>query len=213
MTVLCIVPARGGSKRLPGKNLTDLGGKPLLTWTLEVARQSGIFNHVVVTSDDDDILQVADDFWGSKIGWKRQADLARDDTPMLPVVYNIHQHFHCPVVVTLQPTSPFRTADDIRASYELLMEKQADAVFSVTSAPEDLVFVVGHAQRLRQVPDVVVPNGALFLITGQALDEGRSWFNADVTYGYPMPKDRSLDIDTPLDMEIARMIAGTRRAA
>jgi CMP-N-acetylneuraminic acid synthetase len=84
-------------------------------------------------------------------------------------------------------------------------------VFSVTAAPEDLVFEIGHAQRLRPLVNVVVPNGALFIITGAALERGLSWFDG-MAYGYTMPKDRSLDIDTELDLEVARMIASKQQA-
>lgn len=205
MKVLGVVPARGGSKRAPGKNIADLGGRPLLCWTLETARQSNLFDCVVVTSDDDDILNTAKAYWPWVTLHKRSPLLARDDTPMLPVVQDVYHNYPAEVVVTLQPTSPFRTSEDLLNAYEMLRDSGGDSVFSVTEAPDDLVFQVQHANRLRQLPNIVVPNGALFLITGEALDQGLDWFDG-VAYGYRMPKDRSIDIDTALDLEIARMI-------
>jgi CMP-N,N'-diacetyllegionaminic acid synthase len=204
MKVLGIVPARGGSKRFPRKNITDLGGKPLIAWTLETAIQSKVFDRLVVSSEDEEIGRIvnsiADDIW-----WKRDLKLARDDTPTMPVIMEVFDRYPAEIVVTLQPTSPFRTAEDIIKSVEMLERTRGDSVFSVTDAPADLAFEVGHAQRLRNIPNIVVPNGALFLITGDVLRKGESWFSG-IAYGYSMPKDRSLDIDTEMDLEIARMI-------
>jgi CMP-N,N'-diacetyllegionaminic acid synthase len=210
--IIGIVPARAGSKRTPGKNLADVCGKPLIAWTLETARKANIFDQVIVTSDSDDILEVAAEYCPEVILHKRPGYLAEDETSMLKVIRDVwvtyrppaHHAWDC-TLVTLQPTSPLRRVSDITNSYEMLQDSAGDSVFSVTEAPDDLVFQIQHANRLRQLPDIVVPNGALFLITGEALDDGLDWFNG-VAYGYRMPKDRSLDIDTPLDLEIARMV-------
>jgi CMP-N,N'-diacetyllegionaminic acid synthase len=204
MKVLGIIPARGGSRRCPRKNTADLGGKPLIAWTLETAIQSKAFDRLVVSSEDEEIghlvNKIAEDTW-----WKRNPKFARDDTPTMPVIMEVFDSIEADIVVTLQPTSPFRTVEDIVKSIEMLELTRGDSVFSVTDAPPDLAFEVGHAQRLRNIPNIVVPNGALFLITGDALKRGESWFSG-IAYGYPMPKDRSLDIDTEQDLEIARMI-------
>lgn len=206
MKTLCVVPARGGSKRCPRKNIALLGDMPLINWTLRTVKEChDLFDRVVVSTEDEEIGTIANEYYGSDIFWRRPSRLAMDETPMLPVVLDVFHSFDADVVVTLQPTSPFRTAADVRAAHELLLKTKADAVFSTTEAPVDLVFEVGHAHRLRSVKNIVVPNGALFLITGDALRRGESWFSG-LTYGYPMSKDSSLDIDTQLDLDIARMI-------
>jgi CMP-N,N'-diacetyllegionaminic acid synthase len=203
--VLGIVPARGGSKRLPRKNLAEVRGKPLIHLALQQATDSGIFDRLVVSTDDPDIARCANSF-SPGIAHKRPDSLARDDTPMLPVVTDALDHFPAEIAVLLQPTSPLRTSQDIRAAYNLLAETKGDSVFSVTAAEEDLVFEVGWAKRVRSVPSVVVPNGAIYIITRDALERGENWYTG-LAYGYIMPKDRSLDIDTALDLEIARMVA------
>jgi len=210
MSVLGVIPARRGSKRLPGKNTLDLGGKPLIVWSIRTAKECSLFDTIVVTSDDPEVLKLAEA--EGVHAHHRLEYLARDDTPMLPVVGDAFDHY--PVddaVILLQPTSPFRQPRDIEGAYRLLKHTKADSVFSTSRPPDDLVFQVGHAQRLRQLPDIVVPNGALFLITAEALQAGRSWFDGEA-YGYLMPKDRSIDIDTPLDFEIAKMIVAKEAA-
>jgi CMP-N,N'-diacetyllegionaminic acid synthase len=207
MKVLGLVPARGGSKRLHRKNVADLGGKPLIAWTLEAAKKAGtdtgIFDEIVVSTEDEEIGNIALRYG---VTWHlRDKSLAQDNTPSLPVVLDAVERYPADVIVLLQPTSPFRTADDIINSIEMLFQTKADSVISVTEAPSDLAFEVGHAKRLRQVPNIVVPNGALFLITNQALQQGLTWFNGHV-YGYPMPKDRSLDIDTNIDLQLANFM-------
>jgi CMP-N,N'-diacetyllegionaminic acid synthase len=204
MKVLGIVPARGGSKRLPRKNLAEIKGRPLIHLALQQAKDSGIFDKLVVSTDDPDIARCANSF-SPGTAHTRPDSLARDDTPMLPVVRDAFDNFPAEVVVLLQPTSPLRTSQDIQAAYNLLKETKGDSVFSVTVAEEDLAFDLGFAKRVRSIPSVVVPNGAIYLITGDALERGENWYTG-LAYGYIMPKDRSLDIDTELDLEIARMV-------
>ncbi len=202
MKIVGIVPARGGSKRLPRKNVADLGGRPLLDWTLQAARESGIFSKVWVSSEDYEIGSIAHilqpDCW-----WRRSPKLALDNTPSIEVVKEINDAMPADVYVLLQPTSPFRNAQDIQDAMKHLWT--GDSVISVTEAPSDLAFEVGFAQRLRNVPNIVVPNGAIYILTKDALDRGESWYSG-VTYGYSMPKERSLDIDNGQDLEIARML-------
>lgn len=204
MSVLCVIPARKGSKRIPNKNIVNLGGKPLIMWSIETAKACPLFNQVVVTSDDPSILRLADA--NEVVAHHRQDYLARDDTGMLPVVNDVVAHFPADLVCLLQPTSPFRTPEDIEGSLALLKKTNADSVFSTTKAPDELVFQVGWAQRLHTLPNIVFPNGSIFWITNEALEKGLSWFDGEC-YGYPMPKERSIDIDTPLDLELAKLIA------
>jgi CMP-N-acetylneuraminic acid synthetase len=177
----------------------------LVVWSILTAKACEFIDTIVVTSDDLEVMRLAMEE-GVEAHYRPEY-LAHDDTPMLPVITDVFAHY--PVtdcVVLLQPTSPFREVHDIESAYRLLKDTNADSVFSTSAAPDDLVFQVGHAKRLRQLPDIVVPNGSLFLITVGALQAGLSWFDGEA-YGYSMPKDRSIDIDTPLDFEIAKMIA------
>lgn len=206
--VLGVIPARGGSKRLPRKNLLEVDGTPLVCRAIHQAMASGVIDKIVVSTDDGQIASVVNDFCFGCVHM-REPRLARDDTPMLPVVVDAFNHYPAKHIILLQPTSPFRTPEDIVKAYELLKVTNGDSVFSVTEAPDDLVFELGWAGRLRKVPDIVLPNGALFLITGQALERGESWFSG-IAYAYKMPKDRSLDIDTEQDLIAARAIANAK---
>lgn len=198
MKILGIIPARGGSKRLPKKNLADLGGKPLVRHILDTAIESKVFDYLWVSSEDEEIGAVAAEYW-----WKRPSELAKDNSSTLECVLDVLSGHKVDIVVTMQCTSPFTTVDDIKNSLALLIRNNADSVISTTEAPSDLAFQVRWANRLESVPDIVVPNGALYIATNDILQSGGSWYSGRL-YGYPMPKHRSLDIDDKTDLEMAR---------
>ena len=211
MKVLGLIPARGGSVRCPRKNLAMVGRLSLLGWAIAQARESGVIDEIAVTTDDTQIAAEARNEGAPAL--IRPARLAQDDTPMAPVIQHALQNIACDVLVLLQPTSPLRTADDIRGALRLFERCGADAVISVTAAKEDLVFNIGHAGRLRPRGETTVEaNGAIYIGKAEALLRGESFYDG-LLYGYPMPKDRSVDIDTPQDLEIARMIISGRIAA
>lgn len=203
MKILGIIPARGGSKRVPRKNLADLGGKPLVQWTLDAAINSEIFDEgwLWVSSEDEEIGEIAGPYW-----WRRDPFIARDDTPTLPVILDIFNHSPADVVVVLQPTSPFRRASDIIRAFDVFQLCNANSVISITEGPRDLAFEVGHANRLRSLPKVVVPNGAIYILRAKVLEDNLSWYDGPSVYGYHMPKERSLDIDNGVDLELARFM-------
>src|SRR5882672_8165556 len=192
MKVLGLIPARIGSERLPRKNLLVLGGKPLLQWTIDVAKESMIFTDIVVSTDAHEISSLAKASDVTPL--IRQASLADSNAPMLPVVRHAANNFKADIIVLLQPTSPFRSVADIRGSLELMKSSGGDAVISVGVPEPDYCFERRHAQRLREAKNIVVANGALYLITREHLMVG-DWYNG-VTYAYEMPPERSLDIDT-----------------
>ncbi len=211
MKTIAVIPARAGSKRLPNKNISDLGGKPLLCWTLEAALDSNVFDDVYVSTDSYIIGEIANEWARMPVVLDRSPSLAEDDTPMLSVVLDVANHVPCDLIFLLQPTSPFRTAQDIINVYDQMMASQGDAVVSVTDATSDMVFQVGHANRMRPRHDIVVPNGAIYAISTEALLRGEDWYSG-VSYVYRMPKDRSLDIDTEVDLELARMMLARKAA-
>lgn len=213
MKVLGLIPARSGSKRLPGKNGELLGGVPLVGHAIFHASMSKVCDVVAVTTDSDKLAMYAEA--NGAVAIPRPEELSRGDQPMmLSVVRHALDDLRpkeFDAVCLLQPTSPFRTPADIRACLDLLLETGGDAVVSVTAAEEALAFQVRHARRLEEVPNVVVPNGAVFLARTRHLENGGNWFNGQV-YGYAMPKDRSLDIDTAQDLQIARHLMERGRA-
>jgi CMP-N,N'-diacetyllegionaminic acid synthase len=226
MTVLALIPARGGSKSVPGKNLRPLGGKPLIAWTIEAARACPGLDRVVVTTDSPEIAAVARDY-GAETPFLRPAEFARDDSsgddPIFHALqwFEEHEGYQPEFVLALQPTSPFRTADDIAAALQLARERNADGITSVTPARQhphwmkriledgrlvDYVERDRACQARQELPSVFALNGAIFLIRRTVLLNDRTWY-PERTYAYVMPPERSLDIDTPWDFRLAELLA------
>lgn len=215
MDVLGLIPARGGSKGIPRKNLAIVAGRPLLAWTVDAARAATELTNVVVSTDDDEIACAA----GTEV-LRRPAELAADETPMLEVVRHAVDELEPDVVVLLQPTSPLRRPEHVDASVRLLLESGADAVVSVVEVPHryrpdalmDVVdgrVVPRGAVRTRQEKDIVYArNGpAVLAIRSRSLGD-------DLYYGdcrpYVMNERDSLDVDTPFDLELAELILRAR---
>ncbi len=208
MNILGLVPARANSKRCPGKNSELLGEHTLTGWAVKAARESGICTEILCSTNDPSVIQICHDINCSVI--ERPEDLAQPDTPMIKVVRQVYKLMEPDIVILLQPTSPFRTGEDVREAYKIL--GNGDSVVSVTEPPDDLVFEMGFAYRLRPAPCMVVPNGAIYIITKDHLKRNGDWYNG-LSYAYQMSKHASLDIDTPLDLEVARAIMASKAAA
>ena len=221
---LAIVPARGGSKGLPRKNLLPLAGKPLICWTIEQARAAASLDRVIVSTDDAEIAAVAREA-GAAVPFMRPAELAGDDTPDLPVLAHAlawlseHEGLDPDVVVWLRPTSPLRTASDIDATVELLETRSARCVRSVcltehhpawmyTMSGEELeLFEVpcGPYLRRQDLPAVYRPNGAVDVIRRDAVP-GEGALFVTPALGYVMPHERSVDIDDAVDFDLAGLL-------
>lgn len=218
--VLALIPARGGSKGLPGKNIRYLGGKPLVAWSIEAALAAKHVSRIVVSSDDAQILSVARAY-GAQIPLIRPATLAQDDTPGIDVV--LHTLDCLPGydwVVLLQPTSPLRTTDDIDRAISLCLEKNAPACVSVSQTPASpwWMFRIGHQGKMhsflppeqrptrrQDLPELYALNGAVYLAKTEWLQRSLS-FLTEETMAYVMPSERSLDIDTLMDFRIAECL-------
>lgn len=218
LRVLAIVPARGGSKGVSRKNLRVVGGKPLLAWTIEAARDSRYVDRVVVSSDDDEIMAVASS-WGGDVPFRRPAELARDETPgIAPVLHAVNALPGYDLIVLLQPTSPLRQTQDIDACLEELERRAAPSCVSVCEAEchpylafqylEDATlrgFVDDAAvrnMRRQDFPAAWRLNGAVYAARVPWLLDVRT-FVATGTVGYRMPTERSLDVDTLEDLAAA----------
>lgn len=207
MKILGIIPARGNSKRLPDKNLADLGGKSLVQRALDVAIESKIFEEgwLWVSSEDDRIGEIAGPYW-----WRRDPSLSRDTTPSLDVILDVYGHQPADITILLQPTSPFRTSEDIKNSLDLFLLHNADVLISTIEGPRDAIFLAGHAGRLRLIPDIEQPNGAIYIIRNKILDQGLDWYDGPAVYHYKMPKERSIDIDTQFELDYARFLLNAK---
>jgi CMP-N-acetylneuraminic acid synthetase len=225
MTVLGIIPARGGSKRFPGKNLAILVGKPLIAHTIEAARDSKVFDRVVVSTEDEAIARVALD-WGIEVV-RRPVSLATDDALLGPVcrhaLLEVERRDGCryEIEVLLQPTSPLRTAAHICAGTEILRRQDCDSVISVRPSLERLhrarIIVNGELRflsslerfgailRPEDLPQIYYPNGALY-ITHRAILLERGAVYGDRIAPLIMSQEESIDIDTPLDLRQAKAV-------
>jgi len=220
---LALIPARGGSKGLPRKNIRILGGKPLLAWTVEEALKSGCFAEVAVSTDDQEIAAVAEDY-GARVPFARPRELAMDETRGIEVILHAMDWFEeneraFDLLMLLQPTSPLRTAEDIKAAFAVFAQKQAGAVVSVCACEHPPVwtntigsdlcmrdFVKKEALQNRQKFGTFYRlNGAVYLAGWNYLRRNRSFFG-ERTYAYIMPADRSVDIDSELDLKFAEFL-------
>ncbi len=228
MSLLAIIPARGGSKRVPRKNLTKVGGKPLIGWSIEAARDSGCVDRIVVNTDSEEIAEVALAL-GAEVPFLRSAHLAEDSTPGIAPILSAMQRFasegyNPDNLIVLQPTSPLRTTEDIQAACDLLKEKSASAVLGVT-VPHGSPFwlqTIDEAGTLvpylnpamkAALPATRTPlyliNGAIYLVRTAALLESETLIPVN-TVPYIMRAERSLDIDTPWDIYLADLILRDR---
>lgn len=220
--VLAIIPARGGSKRLPRKNILPLAGKPLIAWSIEAALKSGVVDDVVVTSDSDEILATALPYGVKQ--QRRAAALASDTASSIDVVLDAIQReeaagAHYDHVILLQPTSPLRNAADIAAAYARFAAGPGCSLVSVceldhplewcgTITPQGMLTGLDLAPNTRSqdyAPRCRL-NGAIYISTVQALRARRSFFG-DPLLAYPMPRSRSFDIDTDLDFIVCDALA------
>ena len=218
MKIISIIPARGGSKGLPKKNILELAGKPLIAWTIESSLKSKYISKTIVSSDCDEILNISSKY-GSEI-LKRPDELARDTTPTEPVVEHILQNIkdlgNYSYLVLLQPTSPLRDEKDIdEAISKLIQEKDATALISVKEIDNKILkafkinnngYLEGISNnkypfmRRQDLPKVFMPNGAIYIISINEFLKTKRLFS-DNAISYLMNEEKSLDIDTIDDIE------------
>jgi len=219
--ILALIPARRNSKGIPLKNVKDFGGRPLLAWSIEAAKKSRFPMRVVCSTDDQDIASTAQD-WGAETPFLRPEHLSTDTAQTIDVVLHAVESLKefFTHVLLLQPTSPLRTSDDIDGAVQLSLDRGADAVVSVTEAAahpyltystsEDQSMAPffrpdGVSLRRQDLPPAFVLNGAIYVNTVDSLDRERT-FVPQGTLAYPMPRERSIDIDTMHDWAQAEAI-------
>ncbi|HXD19212.1 MAG TPA: acylneuraminate cytidylyltransferase family protein [Vicinamibacterales bacterium] len=226
--VLAIVPARGGSKGVPGKNVRLLGGRPLLDYTARAARESGVIDRTILSTDSAEIADVGRAS-GLEVPFLRPASLAGDDTPMLPVLRHAvaaldADGWRAELIVLLQPTSPLRRPERIREAVAMLRQTNADSVVTVVEVPQHLS--PDYVMRIEDgILKPFLPNGArvvrrqdarvAYARDGTVYACWRRTIDAfDTIYGddcRPLVVDpaESLSIDSPADWDAAeRRLAG-----
>jgi N-acylneuraminate cytidylyltransferase len=222
-TVLGIIPARGGSKTVPHKNLKPLAGKPLIAWTIEAAQKSQYIDRLILSSEDPHIIKAASEL-GCEVPFVRPIELAWDDTPgILPVIHAIEalqERYN--YVVVLQPTSPLRTTADIDECISYCVQHQATTCISVAPVTEHpywmytltdnhrlapLIQMKKSFERRQDLPAVFSENGAVYIAQADYLLKEKSFIN-DLTLAYIMPVERSIDIDNEIDIQICSFLKG-----
>jgi len=217
---LAIIPARGGSKRLPNKNILDLNGKPLIAWSIEAAKKSKFIDEIVISSDSEEILEIAKKYDVNII--KRPDELATDTASSIDVVKHVIENYPgYEYIVLLQPTSPLRTEKHINKAIELLEKKKADAVISVcemdhsplwsNTLPESLSmenFLREDVKnkRSQDLPKYYRLNGAIYICKIDKFLEKNTFFLDKNIYAYIMDKKSSVDIDDEIDFKLAEVL-------
>jgi len=220
-TFLAIIPARGGSKRLPNKNILPLAGKPLLAWSIEAALNSEYIDKVIVSSDDKEILNVSKEWAVETI--ERPKVLATDDAKtvdvVLDIIYKLNNAYD--YIVLLQPTSPLRKEKHIDEAIELLFKKNADAIVSVCEAeysplwcnilPEngDMSGFLKEEiknKRSQDLPKYYRINGAIYICKRAKLLAEKTFFIKKRIYAYIMDWYASIDIDNEFDFKIVNCL-------
>lgn len=233
MKVLGLIPARGGSKGVPRKNIRFLAGKPLLAYTAEAALAATHLTRIVLSTDDEEIAEVGRSC-GIEVPFLRPAELAEDTTPTLPVVQHaIHflesrgQRFDA--ICLLQPTNPLRQASDIDGCIELLERAEADTVFTMLAVPAEhnphwvyfpnadgsLRLSTGEAApipRRQELPPAFHREGSVYVARRDVVMTKNSLYGAKVL-GFEIERSRSVNIDTLEDWTKAETLVNQRKAA
>lgn len=222
MKILALIPARGGSKRLPGKNIKILGDKPLIAWTILAAKESGVCADIWVSTDDSQIAAVSSE-WGASVPFIRDEELAGDFTSSVDVTLDALKRYEQlngepDGVLLLQPTSPFRTSNLIRQAVEVFKQNGAQrTVVSVNAVDHHpawcfeavdgrLVPFLGWEalkKRSQELPAAFALNGSIYLINPYDLKKNKSFFSSDMIPLFMTRWSESIDIDTPEDWMIA----------
>ncbi|MFC5588747.1 cytidylyltransferase domain-containing protein [Sporosarcina soli] len=208
--VLAIIPARGGSKGVPRKNIRSLAGKPLIAWTIDEAKKSKYIDRLILSSEDAEIIETAKTY-DCEVPFTRPVHLAQDTTPGIdPVLHVVDEIEGYDYVVLLQPTSPLRLVEDIDGCIEKLIKTNSPACVSVTESEtspfwmyrvnekgimQPLIMQDGLTTRRQDLPTIYALNGAVYVAEIDWLKISRS-FLTDKTVAFLMPKNRSYDIDS-----------------
>lgn len=218
--MIAIIPARGGSKGLPGKNIKPLLGKPLIAHTIEVALNSQVIDRVVVSTDDEEIANVAVKY-GAEVPFMRPSNLASDTSKAIDAyIYTIgeiekREGIEIENVCILLPTSPLRDSVDIDQAYTIFKNNNADSVVSYTKEHHPVSWhrIIDKDGRLldnqvensllnrQDITETYFPNGSIYFFKTQLLRQGK--YYTENSYAYVMPRNRSIDIDTQDDFDLA----------
>lgn len=218
MDIISIIPARGGSKGIPRKNIKLLNGKPLIYYSIEASKSCSYIDKTFVSTEDDEISEISKKFGSDVI--ERPLDLASDTASSIDVIFHVldcleDKNDLPEIFVLLQPTSPLRTSEDIANAIDLFKSNDCDSLVSVCELSHQalLNFSVKNGylvqntdekffnSRRQEIPTYYALNGAIYITTPDFIRKNKSFYG-EKTISYLMSKKRSMDIDTPLDFKI-----------
>lgn len=224
--ILAIIPARGGSKGVPRKNIREVAGKPLIAWTIEEAKKSKYITKTILSSEDEEIIHIAREY-DCDVPFIRPMELAADEASgMVPVLHAISElkDEKFDYIVLLQPTSPLRTVEDIDGCIKLALKTKNGSVVSVTDPNKSPYWMYkldenkniqpifeteSKTLRRQELPKVYTLNGAVYVSTLNQIMQVESFITRD-TKGYIMPQERSYDIDNEIDFTICDFLIRKR---
>ncbi len=214
------VPARGGSKRIPGKNLKMIAGKPLIQYTIDAALKASFFEKIVISTDDSEIVAFAVDQGVEFL--IRPGEMAEDSSPTIDAVIHFIEEYKLEnedKIVLLQPTSPLRDEINIIEAVDLFRSGKGNSLVSVTREDHSVFWtfritngylepVMGKeylSRRSQDLPETFIPNGAIFIADVKTILKYRTFYCTD-TLPYVMEREDSIDIDEPFDLKIAELL-------
>jgi N-acylneuraminate cytidylyltransferase len=228
LSVLCVIPARAGSRRIPSKNVREMLGRPMIAYTIEAAVQSGVFARVVVSTDGEAISEIARRA-GAEVPFLRDAALADDHTPVSLATLDALDRLDPdgslhPTVCQMMPNCPLRTAEDVRESAAAFRQSGAPAQISVVrydwrnpwwamrraaDGRLEPLFEARVTERSQDLPELFCPTGAIWWARAEVLRRERTFHVAGRT-GWEIDAARGVDIDTPEDWALAEMLMDAR---
>lgn len=220
-TFMVIIPARGGSKGIPRKNIVNLLGKPLIAYAIEAAQKSKYVDKIIVSTDDVEIRDVSLKY-GAEVPYLRPKNISEDASKSIDVVLHAINYFKDSIydyVVLLQTTSPLRTQFDIDMAIEKIINEDAKSLVSVCEVSENPVLMRvisenklqpiikfnGDNLRRQELPTVYKFNGAIYVNSTEMLLNEKQFVNED-TIPFIMEKEKSIDIDNDFDLKLAEII-------
>ncbi len=227
--ILAIIPARGGSKRVPRKNVKLLSNKPLISYTISAALKSKYIDKTIVSTDNKEIARIARQY-EADIPFIRPSELAHDDSTTLSVLKHAvkfmekSKNFKPDLVILIQPTSPLVLAEDIDMAIEKIIETKTNSCVSVCEISErpEWMFHLSESGKIRpflkkknkitnsqQLPKVYRLNGAIYITRRDILIKNNIIIDEDSSSAIVMPPERSIDIDRPIDFIVAEALIKT----
>lgn len=221
---LAIIPARGGSKGLPGKNIKELNGKPLIAYSIEAAINSKVFDRIIVSTDDEKIAEIALKY-GAEVPFLRPEELATDTADSMDVLFHTINFLkdkgeEYDYIMKLQPTSPLRTEKEILEATKLLFEKKAESIVSISECEHHPLWTnvldednrlfnfikedIKHKNR-QELPIYYQINGLIFLSEVNSLLKTRDWYG-ERSYAYICDSKKAIDIDNIIDFKLAEIL-------